>query len=257
MPKWKAEKHLIYFYPILAKAKSRDICAAFAAGCNGRVVSDNTLRDGDAGFYGVDFSNEHIWRTVLADHTRNFWYIDNAYFDETRQKYFRITKNLLQHNGIGDSDCARFNSLGLHVTPWRKQGKQIIIIEQSSSFMSMPGGYEGNWLGNLLPILQRTNRPLVVRRWDRNKNKAANTLAEDLVEAHALVTWSSAAAVTSIMAGVPVIALGQSCASPFSGSLLDLEQLPMPSRYTWLGLLADNQFTLAEMRSGLAWEFLQ
>lgn len=257
MPKLKAEKHLIYFYPVVSKAKSRDICTAFAAGCGGRVVHDNKLRDCDAGFYGVDSSNMHIWRAVLADHSRSFWYLDNAYFDGTRQKYFRVTKNLLQHNGVGESDCTRFNALGLPVAPWRKQGRQIVVIEQSSSFMSMPGGYEGNWLDNLLPKLEKlTKRELVVRRWGRDKAKAANTLAQDLIDAHALITWSSAAAVTSIMTGVPVVALGQSCAEPLSGSLLDLEQLPMPPRYTWLGLLADNQFTLEEMRSGQAWEFL-
>lgn len=251
---------MINFYPIPNKRKCRLIGEAFIAGCNARggegaVVLDNTLRDGDAAFYGVDFTNEHIYRSVLHDHSRNFYYIDNSYFDPTREIYFRVSKNMLQHDGVGTSDCTRFDTLGLSVDPWRKQGKHIVICEQSASFMQMPAGYSGDWLTDLLgPLRQLTPREIRIRKWERDKRWNANPLSNDLENAHALIAWSSAALVTAIIAGVPVVAMGQSACTPLSGSLADLENLPTPDRHEWLGLLADNQFTLEEMRSGFTWE---
>lgn len=247
-------------YPIPGKRKSRLICEAWAQGCSGGTVIDNTLRDGDAFFYGVDRSIEHIWRTILHDQTRTFYYCDNSYFDDTRQEYFRITKNMLQHTGEGVSDGERYiKQLGRDhsVAPWREEGRHIVVCEQSASFMDLPIGYEGDWLNDIVPALRRlTSREIRIRRWERDKAHSSNSLMNDLLGAHALVTWSSAAAITSVMAGVPIIAQGQCAAGPMSGSLLDIEQLPMPPRYNWLGVLADNQFTLDEMRSGYAWEKL-
>lgn len=248
---------MIYGYPIVGKKKSLHICKAFAAGCGGTVVEDNTLRDGDAFFYGVDDSNAHIWRAVLSDHSRNFWYIDNAYFDKVRETYFRITRNMLQCAGVGTSDGKRFAALDIEVKPWRNGGKHVLICPQSNSFMRFPVGYRGDWVNDVSrEIAFVSNRPICIRPWQRNKGEQARSLLADLVDAHCVVVWSSAAAITAALNGVPVIVQGQSAASAISGSVLELEKLPQPDRTSWLGVLADNQWTLTEMTKGIAWRSL-
>lgn len=247
----------IYAYPIPGNLKSLKICQAFAQGNRDcYVVRDNSLRhEGDAFFYGVTFDNEHIWRSVLYDDNCVVWYCDNAYFDCCRQQYFRITQNALQHNGMGKSNGERFEQLratyDIQVQPWREQGEHIVLTPQSDSFMSMPADYEGNWTVNTRRQLEAvTTRLIRVREWNREKSPSVGQLADDLQGAHALVTYTSAAAITAVMAGVPVVVHSSSVAAIMAGGMLDIEHLPTPDRSNWLGLLADNQFTLEEMRNG-------
>jgi len=56
-----------------------------------------------------------------------------------------------------------------------------------------------------------------------------------------------------LLAGVPVIVSDRCAAFRLSGSFQAIEYLPRPTRETWAGVLADNQWTLNEMRSGEAW----
>jgi UDP:flavonoid glycosyltransferase YjiC (YdhE family) len=68
---------------------------------------------------------------------------------------------------------------------------------------------------------------------------------EDLAEAFCVVTHSSNTAVEAILAGVPAFVLGQSAAQPFACNDLKMIEAPF--------VLADNQWTLKEIREGKAW----
>ena len=252
---------MLVAYPIPGNRKSLSICEHFTAQGRGTVALDGRLRPGDAFFYGVDSQIEHIWHAVIADPARRYFYADNSYFDPTRQKYFRVTKGGLQHPGIGSSSGARFKNLKIPVKPWRSatpNSAPIVICEQSSSFMRMPAGYGPAWLDDTLHNLytyDRQHRPIQVRPWDRDKALQSASLPEQLAGAHCLITYSSTAAITALIAGIPVISGG--AAKPLSGSIFDLENLPMGTdRERLFGILADNQFTLEEMRNGYAWQRL-
>jgi hypothetical protein len=243
-------------YPVHGKKKSFDICLAFVRGAGGQIGT--TLREGDAFFYGVDATNSREWEGVLSS-GQTYWYCDNSYFDASRQRIFRVTRNALQHSGLGSSDGKRFKALGLDIAPWRKAGSHVVVCPQSDHFMHVIAGYPGNWLDETVSGLRQvTDREIRVRPWSGNKSVLSSTLSADLVGAHALVTWSSAAAVTAILAGVPVIAMGQCAASTMSaGAIEDLENLPMrDDRERWASVLADNEWTLDEFRSGAAWRSL-
>lgn len=244
-------------YPVTGKKKSFDICLAFARGSNGQI--SGMLREGSAFFYGVDESNVKIWHSV-RELGREFFYCDNSYFDGARQQFFRITRNALQHSGIGRSDGKRLAKLQIEIKPWRQSGTHVLVCPQSTHFMRAVVGLDRDWLAEIMASLPSlTDRPVRVRAWSPNKTALAQTLHEDLASAHVMVTWSSAAAVTAILAGVPAIVLGQCAAAPMAGTSLDqLEQPPMPEgREQWAAVLADNQWTLDEMRAGIAWRALQ
>lgn len=244
-------------YPVAGKRKSQEICLAFVRGCGGQIGTG--LREGAAVFYGVDQSNIHIWREVCAS-GRDYFYIDNSVFDTNRQKCFRVTRNGLQHNGAGASDGRRFAALGVEIKPWRERGEHIVLCPQSPAFMKTIVGYVGNWLDDARADAEMfaPRRELRVREWSANKGALAATLSQDLARAHALATWSSAAAVTAVLAGVPVIVGGQDCAAAsMAGAWHDVEALPQSDdRERWAGVLADNEFTLDEMRAGMAWRHL-
>lgn len=243
---------MVTAYPVSGKRKSLDLCLAFVRGCGGQIGTD--LRPGPAFFYGVDESNVGVWREVLAS-GRDYYYCDNSYFDSARQECFRVTKNGLQHHGYGRSDGKRFRALGVEIKPWRAVGEHIVVCPQSEPFMRTMARYEGNWESEIAARLAAvTSRTLRVRSWSANKGKLAATLGQDLEGAHALVTWSSAAAITAVLAGVPVIVEGEDCAARrLSGVIDQIESLPTPERENWAGVLADNQWTPEELTNGTAW----
>jgi len=257
---------MVTCYPVAGKAKSLNICRAFADGCQGSVaLAAPKLEPGPCFFYGVDASNAHLWNEAKADLRRDYYYCDNAFFDSTRQTYFRVARNRLQHSGRGKSDGKRFAALGIAIKPWRTMGERehIVLCPQSDHFMRFVIGYDGCWQVDMLDRLKHllprkfTMLPMVmVRKWSPDKGALAATLPDDLVNAYALVTYSSAAAVTAVLSGIPVVVQGQSAAAPMSGTLEQIEALPMPEREEWCGVLADAQWTLAEFREGVAWRVL-
>lgn len=248
-------------YPVARKAKSQEICLAFARGCGGQVAGG--LREGAAFFYGVDASNidlYHAARNRFRDGISDFFYCDNSYFDSARQEKFRIAKNALQHSGTGVSDCARFDALGLQIKPWRDAGAHIVVCPQSEPFMRDIAGYQGDWARDVRDALAgRTKREVRVRAWNRDKGALSATLKDDLAGAHALVTWSSAAAITAILEGIPAFVMSNDCAArPMAaGELSNIESPRMPNgRREWAGVLADQEWSLDEFRSGAAWRAL-
>lgn len=244
-------------YPVAHKKKSFDICLAFVRGCGGSIGTN--LREGPAVFYGVDDSNVEIWNAVRA-RGDDWFYIDNSYFDSARQQRFRVAKNRLQHTGAGESDGKRFAELGIEIAPWRESGEHIVVCPQSGPFMKTIAGYAGVWESTAVAFLKaRTHREVRVRSWSPNKSVLASTLGEDLRGAHALMTWSSAASVTAILAGVPAIVQSPDCAARvMAGDGSSIERLPMPhNRANWAGVLADQEWSLNEMQQGMAWQSLQ
>ena len=228
-------------WPQPGKRKSLDVLAAFAAGWRG---------GGDA-FFGV----VGIERVFEEARSRGAWfYGDNAFFDRCRGAHFRFARNALQIAEAQRPDWARWRAIGLRIAPWQR-GRHVVVVEQSAHHLRLSGGGEA-WLGGTLNSLAAlTDRPIRVRRWNRDKGGAASSLAADLNDAHALVTHTSAAANEALLAGVPVFVTGPCAASPLaSGSLEGIEAPRYPDgREEWAAGLAGSQWTLEELRAGAFW----
>jgi hypothetical protein len=241
-------------HPVAGKLKSVVICDAFAAGAPKNA-------EGDV-FFGVNDSNVAAYRRALRE-GHDWYYIDNAYIDKWRGTYFRVTKNALQVD-IRDkaSDGKRFAALGVPIKDWRKTpGARILLCAQSESFMrTAVVGYRGTWVDNVLTQLESFphHYPIRVRPWSPDKIKVSIALLDELPELHLLVTHSSAAAITALLEGVPAISEA-GAAHHLTGKLTreSVENPPQPAgREHFAAVLADNQFTLAEFKKGLAWRHL-
>lgn len=230
---------------------------AFAAGCGGRVNQNAVILEpeGGAAFYGV-IGIEHLLRLAIAE-KRDWFYGDNAFVDSGRGRYFRFARNAYQLSTLATPDHARLSALGVKVRPWRRDGRHIVVVEQSEHFLNLVGAK--HWLLRVLADLkQHTDRPLKIRRWRRDKDKAAAMLAADLKDAWALVTHMSAAANEALLAGVPVFVSGRCAATPMaSGKLSEIERPRYPDdREDWAAGLAARQWTIEELRRGDAWRTL-
>lgn len=230
--------------PQKGKSKARKVCEAFAVGAGGQVVEPYpaTLPPGPVMFYGVRPAWQHLHRQAVSE--GRAWYLaDNGFFG--REVYFRIAKNAVQAAQC-PPDHERLAVHGIEIQPWRQDGRHIVVALQSDEFMETVAG----WTGDLAAwARERTDRPIRIRRkYDETP------LADDLRGAWALVTWSSNAAVEAICAGIPAIALGESVAPEGQ----DIEAPPMEfDRVAWAARLAASQWTLKEMRQGLAWRALR
>jgi len=240
-------------YPVPGKRKSIDLCNAFIEGarrCGGS-------KEDAAVFYGVKEGNIKAWKRV---HLRNqhFYFIDNSYFDESRATHFRVTKNALQYHGMDASSGDRLRDIfggEPELKPFR-DGKHILIIPQSDSHMRCTIGYRGNWLEDTLDMCQVTwpRRPLRIRYWSGNKTDICRTLEADLKDAHYLVTHTSAAAVTALRLGVRVIADAQHA---LAGWIFQKDRTEIEDqRLHCFRVLADNQWTLDEIKEGKAYAWL-
>lgn len=230
---------MIRAIPIPGKKKSEDICNAFIEGAprsaTGVVV------------YGVNESNLHEFSKAVASGLP-WYYCDNSLFDAVRGVQFRVARNRVQHNGVGVSDGKRFAALGLEVRPWqhRPQGATL-LVEQSDSFMTCVAK-EPRWLNDTLRGLAPP-LPVTMRRWSRNKLEAGTTLQMDLEKARLVITHSSAAAIEALLAGVRVHVSPMSAAFSIMGRQQEL-------RYGMFNVLADNQFSMTEMKDGTCWKAL-
>lgn len=251
---------MVTAYPVAGKLKSVDLCRAFVQGCGGAIAhAPAQLMEGTAFFYGVDASNQHIFDQVLRE-GREFYYCDNAYFDKSRQAYFRVTRNRLQHDGSGTSNGARFRALGISIAEWRTQGDHVVVCPQSSHFMRNIVKNE-NGLNALVSkvVGEHPSCSLRVRDWSPDKGALSATLEDDLRGALGLVTYSSAAAITAVLNGIPVIC-DESCAAwAMASDIFDLKAAPAnwTERERWASVLADNQWTVDEIRFGQAWADLR
>lgn len=255
-------------YVVPGKRKSEILCEAFVAGvrangldaeiCNGSPVMP---LPGAAVFYGVRPHQKSLLDRVIAQ-GREWYYIDNAYFDSTRETYFRVTRNRLQHPGTGTSDGRRLRTLNLPIAQARGTGSHILLCPQSTEFLRLFCPQGEGWLASALEALRRaTTRELRVREWQADKVQWYRTLPEDLADCWALVTFSSASAITAMLHGVPAFVTAEDCiARPVAN--IDLAQVEGPllasiaERAQWARVVADNQFTVDEIASGFAWRCL-
>lgn len=246
-------------YPQPGKTKSRVVLEAFACGAGGAalVEAPPVLSAGGVAFFGV-VGIEHLLRLSIAE-GRAWYYGDNSYFDAGRGRYFRFTRGWFQQvRSEAVPAPERLEALGLRIAPWQRTGEHIVVVEQSEHFLELSGAGR-HWLLRVLSELQQhTKRPIMVRRWSRNKDGAAATLADALKGAWALVTHMSAAATEAVLAGVPVFVSGRCAAEPMaSGPLSSIESPRYPDgREEWAARLAASQWTLDELRAGLGWRTL-
>jgi hypothetical protein len=247
---------LLVCCPQPGKAKSREILEALRAGYQ-KAASCTVDRRGIVAFFGV-VGLERDFLDVGRDTDRDYLYGDNALVDGLRGKFFRFARNALQISTLQPPDYRRRIAQRLFVRPWQRDGRHIVIVEQSWHFLRLCGIGDDWFYQVASQLAQVTDRPLRVRRWRRDKGNLAATLQEDLRGAWALVTHMSAAANEALLAGVPVFVTGPCAATPLaSGPLSAIEDPRYPDgREEWAAGLANSHWTMDELRDGTAWRRL-
>lgn len=190
---------------------------------------------------------------------------ENGYMgrDERGAQYYALSRNA--HNGAGvwvPGNAARFARLNIELKPWRTEGRHILICPNRGIGM-MKFKPPGDWLERTQAALYRlTNRVVRVRphpgHWKRLEEHPDVGLFKDLENAWACVIWSSSAGLRALVAGVPVIRCAPwwIAAGAAGTRLEEIENPPMPDRQPVFESLSGAQWTLEEIRSGVAFRTL-
>jgi hypothetical protein len=258
----------------LSKGDEDEYINMFAKGC-GTQTLDTDL------FVYEDSKNPIVLRGILKkkiihkcwEDKRTFYYMDTGYFGNERTisnpngwKYWhRIVKNDLQHGEIIPRPGDRFKVFNKQFSPWKKNGRKILIAKPDEKPCKFYGVDLDQWVENTVnEIKKHTDRPVVVRerapkRIDRIVTDTLQQALDD--DVFALVTFNSVAAVESIFHGIPAFTLAPSnAASPVSSQDLTKIENPyypdMDKLYAWGCHLAYGQFHISELKSGKAKELL-
>lgn len=208
-----------------------------------------------------------IMHQCWQDH-RDFYYVDSGYFGNQLgsnnvrgiKLWHRIVRNDLQHRDIQPRPADRLERLGVQFHP-RRYGARIIVAAPDEKPCRFYGIDRQQWITDTVTTLKAyTDRPIIVRQRDPSR---LNRVIEDPLsrvledDVHALVTFNSAAAIESILTGVPAFVMSPThAAAPVANR--DLSQIESPhwpdadKIHAWACYLAYGQFHVRELRDGTA-----
>lgn len=198
--------------------------------------------------YGILRGAGEIFKACRAKGVE-FWEIDRGYFKPGHfDGYYRISLNgmhVWNYDARNNYDTTRIDGFNVEIKPWRygSSGDYILLCPPSQPvkwFEKVPEDFE--------QIIIDSGKRLYPGIPFKIRNKSSDIpLYQDLEAAIALHTYNSNAVIDALVAGVSVKAYG---IHPVN------EAIP-EKRRNLFSYLANNQFTLDEMRSGMAWEMVQ
>lgn len=281
----------IKFFASAGKGREEAIAYAMGKGCRGHgdsvqmVPSDSRFIAADpevdvACAFGVKGHTKTIRDAYVAAGKR-FLMFDKAFIRVPggSNAYFRVTIDGPSPNpGLMRSlrPLTRLQALRVELQPRVtsvKPDSTVIYAGSSQKYCDWHGlGDANDYAESVIRACRKwTGRRKILYRpkptWPGFREIPGTTLAREgaltdlLGTCHVLVTHGSSAAVDAIVYGVPAITLGDCAASPVAGHHPAFCKVPIwPSdhnREHWLANLAWWQWTVDEMASGQAWEFLK
>lgn len=203
--------------------------------------------------------------------------------DETFDR-FRISLNgSFWDNGIfcnEPTDAFRWEALrselGLEIRDYRKDGEHILLLGQVPGDASLRGLDVIKWMeSTVIDLAALSDRPIIIRPHPLSDHteldalmrrlrssgrgnceiRTGGSLSQALHNAWATVTYSSGAAIDSLLMGIPAFSL---CPASMAWSVTDheLRKIDAPTlfdRRPWLDQLAHSQWAIPEIESGTVW----
>lgn len=170
---------------------------------------------------------------------------------------FRLSINALHKNQMfprpGDRLQYLTHSLMMPMRDWTYRPNGVILVCPPSEPMAEFFDINiDDWLDKTVQdIKAHTDIPYQVR-FKPTHRAQRTTLAQDLDQTIAMVTFNSNAGVESLFYGVPVISHGISATAPISIEYDEITQKPSYDRAAWGSWIAYSQWNMDELANGLA-----
>ena len=233
------------------------VVGSFAKGINTTPINIKKFKD-----FSKPLATYGILRGTadLFYQAKNFYYIDHGYFNSSTRffqegktfidsldGYFRVVKNDFFHSGKDNCKEDRFEKLNIHIKEKRNSGEFIILSEPSvhvKNFFQLD-----DWVKNTTAEISKyTDRKIYVH------NKQSKIPLDLLLKkAWAFVSDQSTAGFKAMIAGVPAHFTNKTLKE--INPIKKIENGDINSSI--FHNLAYGQWTLKEMQSGEAWEYIK
>jgi hypothetical protein len=263
------------------KDREQELARAFIAGaqlhgvdCEIRPLGSQLPLDGIDVAVMVGVKSRDLWRQAIAAGALPVM-VDKGYSRHRRDdarvwEYWRVsfgahhpTRTTLHTRNW---PATRAESFGWQPKPWREDGHHIVIAGSSAKYHAFYGLPDpGDYTRALVRILQdRTDRPIIYRPKPSYRealpiagadfSQGAESLADTLDGAWALVTHGSNACFEAALLGIPSIVLGDGVMAPISSrNICEISEPKCGKRERIIANLAWHQWTLEEFREGQMW----
>lgn len=243
------------------------------------LSSNESIREADVHviwsvlFAGRMTPNKYIWKTCKE---QNKPVIVLEVGGIKRGTTWKVGLNGINRDAVfgnSDMDSTRAVKLGLHLKPWRENGKFILICGQhdkSLQWQDMPR--MSKWLMSIIDEIQSyIDMPIVFRphprcRLESIEHQYHNVYRDEPIrldntyddfnlsfkDVYAVVNWSSNPGPQAAIAGIPVFTGPSSLAWPIANQQLSQITNPnKPDRQQWLNDYAWTEYTINEIENGV------
>ena len=235
---------------------NKTLCYHFAKGSNSLLCHVNNFKEYNktVATYGILRGTIEILKNV-----KNFHYMDHGYFNQSKRTfqdnrtqvinmdgYFRIVYNNFIHNGSGNFPDDRFKKLNLKILEQKNLGDYIILSEPSDNMKKLYDVHK--WTDDTIKLVKKySDRKIIVH------NKFSKEPLKFLLKnAWAFVSLQSTAGFMAMLNGVPSFFTDKTLKN--IGKIENIEN-PIIN-YNIFNNLAYGQWTIKEIESGEAWEFI-
>ncbi len=237
---------------------SKTVCYNFAKGSNLVMCHVNNFND-----FSQTIATYGILRGTgdILEKVNNFYYIDHGYFKQSSRTflnkktniidldgYFRIVFNNYMHDGLGDYPDDRLRKLNIKFLDLSKKGDYIILSQPLGFFSKIQEADNKNWVEETTKLIKKfSDRKIIIH------NKFSKVPLDELLKkAWAFVSLQSTAGFSAMIKGVPAYFTEKNMKN-----INRIEEIENPKiNYSVFNNLAYGQWTLNEMQSGEAWEYL-
>jgi len=191
-----------------------------------------------------------------------FYFVDSGYtnFLEKKKVWHRVVQNHVHARPYAVTKiypADRLKLLPSMPVPWRRPGRDILVVLSSESHYRMWGTTSDAFRQRITDGLRGHTGQRIVFKAKEHDRKTRRSVYDRLQEEpdrwYCVISDSSAAAVEAIWSGVPVITLGQHITNPVSrNQLAMINDLYRGCIGDWLCALSYNQFTVKELHDGSA-----
>jgi len=216
-------------------------------------------------FWGLGADNARKIKQC-NDAGKEWWFIDTGYItdqitrypipkiDKPKTTYFRICKGGI-HSKLKPATSDRYKDLNIPSQKNLYDPNGHILVTPSSETVTrfLNGKTQQQWATEAMdyaaPHGMFRNKPRPGNEW------WGIPIEEQLKGAQGLLTNMSLSAIDAILLGIPVIVdKGHICESVASDSISNLK---VPDISDWIASVAENQFTLEEIKKGVAYDYLR
>ena len=306
MSQWDYD--VVVYLGTLPKIKNHNIkvqvMRAFGEGahkCGVRWLVDDNLNDRKVyntrlavilGWVGMSYSGQHIYfRESIINHQKatgaRVMSIDGSCFKFHNQhenmwlrysldSVFWNTGEYANTNSNGNHWSMVQSSLNLQVSPWRNQGKEILICLQRDNGWNAKGFDQEYWLKKTIKKIRGlTDEPIKVRAHpgDLNRNRTKNkhdwswvnqhnnvelidsihtSLHQSMETARCAVYYNSSSSVLSVLKGIPTFVSEEGAVTwnVANHNLKNIINPFTPDRTQWFNDLAQAHWTIEQSRAG-------